>query len=597
MTAQGHEAAEGLRRQALKLLLPGLPVDELARLRDRLGDDLPETEPDSEPEPEPEPDSASGSAPGTAGGDRADAVRAALGAARPSGLGPLVAAAREAGALDDALALDLLERARPARSLAALLGDAAGPGSLPAARLRALADRHLGADPARWRGLHDALAAHRGTLPELVAAAPVPATGPVPLPPKTVPATLGLLLEHAAPEHTAAALGHLPDTALRELLSVGSLPGPGLSSAVAASGDRRSRVALAGHARLDARLLKRLVAADDPTVNAAVYRNPRCTPSLRRAIADRSHTVPLDPGLRAELLAPVRVDGTGRTRLTPLLGCGDPELVAHALGIGVRKVAQRYALLRVWECWGPDAVRAMLADSATAGHLHSSVVADVTAALGEPDGAAGLRARAEPYEDPAELPRLLGSTRGTSTLHDLLNEPYVHDFPALAAANRRSPFMPKAAEELVRHEDATDADRADFRLTLLNEPWRAGGRRGGNLTPPARRLATEPLDLSAEVWALGMVRAGLLDPAGLVAHARPAARAVNVLATVDWECGLTAGARADLRSAVHKHLSGHPEAWAVLLQLLPGFTGTLPELIAVAAQVAGPRPATTPGPA
>ncbi|GAB2590738.1 hypothetical protein GCM10027168_24890 [Streptomyces capparidis] len=584
MTGAYPTAEENQRRRTLGLLLRCLPPEEdPAPLRARLPERLPDTAPD--PDPAPRDDAAALAAAG--------AVRDALAAARPSGLAALTGAARAAGALDDGLARDLLDRARPARALPAYLGGTPAPGTRAAALLRELAARHLGADPARWLGLHDALAAHRGTLPELLAAAPAPAAVPAP-PPKSVPATVGLLLEHADPGHAAAALTRLPDTTLRELLSGGSLPGPGLTAAVTGHGDRRARLALAVHPRLDARVLKRLAAADDPAVNAAVYRNPRCTPSLRRAIALRDPEVPLDPGLREELLT----TATGRTLLAPLLACGDPALAARALTVGQRRVAQRYALLRVWERNGPGAVRRMLADPEVSRYLHTtSVAADVAAALDEPDGAARLRAAGEPYEDPATLPRLLAASRGTSTLRDLLNEPYAHDFPALAAANRRAPFMPLAAEELLRHEDGTDADRAEFRLSLLNDVWPAGGRRGGNLTPPAERIAAEPLTHSAADWAVAMANAGLLDPAHLLAArpARPAAAALH--GVLDARPDLAAAAKAALRAAVREHLSGHPEAWAVLLRLLPDFTGTLPELITVSDRIAGPRQAAPPAPA
>lgn len=126
-----------------------------------------------------------------------------------------------------------------------------------------------------------------------------------------MPETLALLLEHTEhPEHAAAALTGLPDRTVEELLGRDALPGDVLTGAVVAHGDRRSRAALARHARLDSRILKALAEADDPVVNASVYRNRRCTPSLRRAIAHAVHRVPLDPALRAELLSPLR---TART--------------------------------------------------------------------------------------------------------------------------------------------------------------------------------------------------------------------------------------------------------------------------------------------
>ncbi|MCP9985909.1 hypothetical protein LUX01_03505 [Streptomyces sudanensis] len=510
-------------------------------------------------------------------GGAAAALRDALAAPRATGLGRLVAAARAAGELDDALAAVLVRCARPARALAAHLGGER-PGERTAAVLRALTRRHLGGDPARWRGLHDALATARAPLPELLAARPEPAGGPPSLPPKSVPETLALLLEHTEhPEHAAAALTGLPDRTVEELLGRDALPGDVLTGAVVAHGDRRSRAALARHARLDSRILKALAEADDPVVNASVYRNRRCTPSLRRAIAHAVHRVPLDPALRAELLSPA-ADGA-HSLTAPLLGSGDPELAARALAWGVRRIAQRYALLRVWECRGPDAVRAMLADPAVARHVHADVRADVAAALDEPGGRARLRAEGEPYEDPRTLPRHLSTSRGTSTLRDLFGEPYAHDMRALSAANRRTPFMPKAAEELVRHEDATDAERAEFRLTLLNAPWRAGGRIAGNLTPPAVRLAGEPLDGSAAEWAVGVVRAGLLDPELLVTTARPAGRAVLALRALAAEDLWPEERRTALRTLCRTALGDDADAWEALHRLLPTHPGTFEQAV------------------
>ncbi|WP_437109982.1 hypothetical protein [Streptomyces sp. enrichment culture] len=528
-------------------------------------------------------DAASGGTGGESGhGQAAAALRAALGSPKGPGPGRLVEAARAAGEWDDALAAEVLRRGRPARAFAGLLdGEPPEPDGEVAGLLRELTDRHLQGDPERWRGLHDALGTARDPLPDLVAARPAPVGGTPPLPPKSAADTLALLLDHTAPEHAAAALTALPDRTVDTLLSRGSLPRPALTAAVVAHGDSRSRTALARHPRVDARVLKALVAADDPAVNAAVYRNPRCTPSLRRAITHALDRVPLDAALRAELLSPA-TDGS-RSLTAPLLICGDPALVVRALRAGVRKVAQRYALLRVWERRGPEAVRALLADAEAMRYVHEEVRADVAAALGEVDGAARLRAEGEPYDDPDALPRLLSTSRGTSTLRDLLNEPYAHDMRALAAANRRAPFMPKAAEELVRHEDATDDERAEFRLTLLNAAWRAGGRIAGNLTPPERRLAGERLDASAGEWAVGVVRAGLLDPFLLVTAARPAGQAVRALRALVDQGLWTGEPRVAFVHLCHDTLGARPDAWEALFTALPDHPGTLAEAIHQAA--------------
>ncbi|MEU3601724.1 hypothetical protein ABZ714_23840 [Streptomyces sp. NPDC006798] len=460
------------------------------------------------------------------------------------------------------------------------------PRTHPRTELAALVEGHLAADPRRWRGLHDRLGAFPGTLPDLLASAPVPVED-APLPPASTTATLALLLEHTPPGWAAAAVAALPDRTVRDLLSRGTVPGPVLTGAVLRYGDPRTRTALAQHPRLDARILKALVSADDPGVNAAVYRNARCTPSLRRTIAHAVDRVPLDPGLRAELLSSGGEPTRGRT--APFLGSGDPELVVRALAHGARGVAQRYALLRIWERRGAGALRAVLADPSAARSLLPAVRDEVTAALDTPGGAARLRSDGEAYEDPATLPRLLAAARGTSTLRDLLNEPYAHDMPAIAAANRRAPFMPKAAQDLVRHEDATDEDRAAFQLTLLNDAWRRD-RVAGDLTPPGRRLATEELPEAAGRWAVGMVRAGLLTPVELLTAARPAAHAVAALTDLAAE-GLWSPADRKALAALLPPAEGITPTTS---RVLAAHRGTLPEAATALPPLAPSEPPSSP---
>ncbi|MGV9357010.1 hypothetical protein [Streptomyces misionensis] len=482
-------------------------------------------------------------------------------------------------------ALRAVRQARPARSVAAEVAAAGGVDDEAAAHLGELTKHHLGTDTNSWCRLHDTLAGYSGSLPELLAAPPVPPMSDDvlrPPAPRSVHRTLGLLLEHAEPQHAAAALAALPERVTTELLAGGTLPGHALLTAVVDHGDTRARAALARHPRLDTRVLSRLVSVGDAQVAAAVYRNPRTTQSLRRTIVERLDTVPLDDALRAELTAPG--GQVPRTWLTPLLGSGDPQLVVPALRCGVRQVAQQYALLRIWERTGPDAVHALLDDPAAAPWISRSVVDTVTAALARPDddGPHRLRAQGEPYADPARLPALLATTRGTSTLRHLLSEPYTHDLDALTAAHAATPFMPRACEELARHEAASDAQRHAFRLSVLNEPWRAGGRRAGNTTAPAVRLAEEELDESAVVWAEGMAAAGFLDPVDLIGVAHPAACALAALARLAERDLLGEAATAELHALTEAHLGGQGRAWAALDALLPGHEGTVAELIAEA---------------
>ncbi|MFH9109577.1 hypothetical protein ACH4LN_23880 [Streptomyces albus] len=524
----------------------------------------------------------------TGNGPAAQTLRGLL---ATTGAGPAAEAPAQRGTARRAV-----ETAGPARTVAAAVHAAGGVDAPAARRLRELAAQ-LGDSATRWLGVHDALARHRGTLPALLAAVPAPAPPAAPgqtrpPEPRSVPATLALLLEHAAPEAAATALAALPDRTLEHLLAGGALPGPSLTAAVVAHGDTRVRTALARHPRLDTRVLARLLGTRDPAVGAAVFRNQRATPSLRRTLAHRLDEVPMDAALRAELTDPARE--VPRTWLAPLLGCGDPQLVGRALAaVEVRGVAQQYALVRVWERAGADALRALLADRNVSRYLARPVVAATLAALDEDDGPGAAPRRlyesGEPYEDPARLPALLAVMRGTSSLRDLLSEPYVHDIAALSRAHAARPFMPKACKELARHEDASDEQRHAFRLSVLNEPWRRGGRRSGNITPPGQRLAEEELDENAARWAEGMAAAGLLDPAALVHAARPARHALAALDRLARRGLLTGAAHAQLRSLAGTHLGDRPAAWAAIDDLLPAHDGTLYDLITAAGRTAGPQ--------
>ncbi|MFJ5551881.1 hypothetical protein [Streptomyces sp. NPDC093225] len=476
-------------------------------------------------------------------------------------------------------------QARPARTVAAAVAAAGGPDEDAARRLAALVRDHLAGSPGRWLGVHDALAAHRTTLPELLADVPPPAPPAAPdviraPAPRSVQATLALLLEHAVPQDAAAALAVFPDDTLELLLATGPVPGPVLTDAVTGHGDTRTRTALARHTRLDARVLARLLGTGDPRVGAAVYRNPRATQTLRRTLAGRLDELPMDEGLYAELTDPA--GELPSTWLAPLLVSGDPGLTARAVA-GARGVAQQYALVRVWERTGPDAVRALVDDPAVRAHLTPPVRSRVTKSLAAEDGTgaalAALRARCEPYGDPARLPALLAATRRTSTLRVLLAEPYAYDLRALSEAHAKTPFMPKATVELARHEDADDAQRLAFRLSTLNDPWQGGGRRTGNTTPPARRLADETLDDRASLWAEGMAAAGLLDPADLVSTARPAVHAVGALQALARRKLLGGAVLAGLAELAEGALGERPEAWAAFEALLPRHGGTLHEVI------------------
>ncbi|MER5864861.1 hypothetical protein [Kitasatospora sp. NPDC002040] len=114
----------------------------------------------------------------------------------------------------------------------------------------------------------------------------------------------------------------------------------------------------------------------------------------------------------------------------------------------------------------------------------------------------------------------------------------------------------------------------------------------------ARWALAEQIDCPAELRAAfgshprfthRLRQAGVLGgPADHLATVTPADRMLGILG-LGREAFPTRLAEAEdvLRPQVRRELGGHPEAWAVLAQLLPDFTGTLPELVDTAAAVAG----------
>ncbi|MER7538742.1 hypothetical protein ABTX77_28715 [Streptomyces sp. NPDC097704] len=138
--------------------------------------------------------------------------------------------------------------------------------------------------------------------------------------------------------------------------------------------------------------------------------HPCTTQSLRRTVVERRDTVPLDDALRTELTAPH--GKVPRTWLTPLLVSGDPRLVVPALRWGVRQAAQQYALLRIWERTGPNAVRTLLDDRAVRGPGTASAACSTARLLAYPGGAA--RRTDAPPEARTVLEDLFRSRLGTN---------------------------------------------------------------------------------------------------------------------------------------------------------------------------------------
>ncbi|QKV90786.1 hypothetical protein HUT19_02715 [Streptomyces sp. NA02950] len=511
-------------------------------------------------------------------------------AARTPGHPELLRLATALGEADEDTGAAVLDGVVPARTAAAALAEVGGAAAAP---LRARLRRHLGADPRRWATLRVALSRHKGTLADLLAAI-ADGTVPAPAPTAKVPALskpYRSLLYAAEPEDLRDLLPQLPDELLAALLGKGALPAHALDAALAAA-DPRARAAIGGNVALGARELRRLVERDEPAVNGTVYRNQKATLTLRRAIASgvprtpgRTEPLPLDARLRAELLA-----SEDKFLCTPLVTSGDPELVAHAWQLFPTDEMHRFAVVRVWERGGPDAVRTLIA-LLPEGAWNRQVIEDTRAALGHPDGVERLRADMQPYEDPDRLPWEFAHSGGRNAtrrlMRTIVHEPYTYDFPRLIAAHHEHTFEPEPIAELLRHEDVDE----EIRVALTaSRPYGVAGTEAlqDGVFDPLVYLQNESWPRHGR-WFDDAVRQGTLSAERLIDTARPAPAVLASLFN-DEDPAVRAAARRRVRELVREHLAGHPEGWVIALHLVESFTGTLAELLTAAAQAAGPRP-------
>lgn len=148
--------------------------------------------------------------------------------------------------------------------------------------------------------------------------------------------------------------------------------------------------------------------------------------------------------------------------------------------------------------------------------------------------------------------------------------------------------FPKPVRTVIDHALATGSPAE---LDTARAKWDRSAKPGTVRTDPAAkleqwRLPPEQRIRDHEFEANRFDRWLLPLPADVpVAVGRPAA---EVLAALDWWCedGRAPEAREALAEAVIAPLGTAPEAWAVFVQLLPDFVGTLPELATLAAAAA-----------
>ncbi|GAA3731916.1 hypothetical protein GCM10022225_12270 [Plantactinospora mayteni] len=548
----------------------------------------------------------------------------------------------------DRFAEEMLYRIRPAGQVLDLAHAGGRPGSAvedpPTLagwsafrhRLADLVAATIGADPHAWRELRRRLPRARGTVAEVLAEAaagaaeptdPAADGGPWPgaadcPPPGVVPKreatrmAFVAVLDAAPYDVQRALLPYLDERTAYDLLAYGEWR-PEWAAFAAPDGPERERRLLARRPSLPADRIQALAELDDPAVNAGLFYQRLATWDQRYALlagtplGSATGRLPLDPAFRASLLDVTGTAGVwGRAgarttlkknRLAPLVGCGDPELVAHFFdNIPLRsRSLQLRLLLGVWEHSGRDAAGKLMPR-----WFQESVrtfVGDLLAA-DDPDHALSrLREAVYTEVSPGNLVRRL-RTSGRD-LDWLLAEGYRWDWQVMVDEHRRKALPAEVLAELCTLPDCPD----DLRRTLPPTAARASQRlaelypapkpepRTAARTPgrPGAARAARPTSKREILGALGPHWAP--SPAG-AAPKPPAPRAAagDVGARTAWSTitparsalsgldGYPADVRIDIQTLVSRHLDDAPDAWVLAIRLLPEFPGSLPELLATA---------------
>ncbi|UGQ08999.1 hypothetical protein LO772_18675 [Yinghuangia sp. ASG 101] len=136
--------------------------------------------------------------------------------------------------------------------------------------------------------------------------------------------------------------------------------------------------------------------------------------------------------------------------------------------------------------------------------------------------------------------------------------------------------------------DAALAAGSTAGLTASRARWDRGGGKKESDEPapewsvePARRLREYGLTVGTDAWYRS------LPARDIVRWGRPAVRALDALPVLCAD-GRARDVRAALAGQVRDVLGSEPDAWAVFVQLLPEFVGTLPELAELCAAAAHP---------
>ncbi|MCF2532901.1 hypothetical protein [Yinghuangia soli] len=464
-----------------------------------------------------------------------------------------------------------------------------------------------GDDPAAWQWLLTHGPRFPGTYPELCAyartlarAGASAATAPAPDATGDAQATVDWdfgnpagLLSRIRPSLAAKIIGMLPETAVIAFLETPDLPPSVIVPALRRAPAMRSRIlrsADLGRAGVEA-----LLALRDSDVNGALLeiapQRADITLAIHRATRrDQPRNVPLGAAARRFL---VNHHDPARENIATAVHGHYPQLIQAAfrqLGERLGTARALRGFLSLWECQGPDGVRAAAADPrlGLGPETRRIVQAALDAAdrsndgVNDPAGAAGsalLRAEVARHEHPTALieamredPRLAG-------------QPLPPEFwPVAVTAHARDPLPAPALARLAAQPGCPEA----LGLAACQALPELARTLGGRSRPYALTAIRDPLHLASvtwqtprNAWYFDAIDSSLLSAEEFVELAHPVTTMLDALDNIRAILPhANEAAERHIAKLLHTALGDDPEAWTVTAHLMPDFVGTLPELLA-----------------
>lgn len=465
--------------------------------------------------------------------------------------------------------------------------------------LTGLVEEHLGDDVGAWRSARALLNEFPGTIGELLAkAAASPLDGEWPeaaeYPENSSPSSLTAaraafvtLLDAASDSTHAILVPHFDARTTHDLYRFCAWrpAWPEQALATAPKGAVAPAWILSGRPGLEAEAIEQLMSSADPDVLFLLFWHAGCTDDQRaRIMAVATDRLMQHPTEWAKSRGQPHLTGwppyAQGWRLADLYACTDHDLfkrILHSVYV-LGRIPQLRVFLHVWRTWGAEVVAGMLEKEPVTYSTYDKS-REVIKDLLERSALAELEAQvAEGTTAQAQI--AMWRTRRDRAA--MIKEIHQWHWAELLAEHRREPFHNDIIGLLLRLPDSPEAFRREGETVLLTfEATQYRQLMSG--IPPEKVLAECELGPYAFDWLIPSMKCGRVTWAQALEHAFPADNVLRLLG----QHGQDGGGYETLTALMHDTIKDSPDAWLLAVGMLPGFTGSVADLLRTAGVAAG----------